>query len=249
MLRRTAHRIILDLADLAIAISATLEEIADHTPMSAITLHIGDVFEQLAKIPDGSIDLIVTSPPFLALRSYPARGPPGQGPGDRQRVGPRGVLGTRCWRCLPSEGRVLAPHGSLCVELGDTYSGSGGAGGDYNADGLRDGQQKFSGSAAKRAALGGGDNERPSRSGRGDGWPMSKSKTMLRHALPGVPRVRRQPPVRRGCHPPGGGASETSSRKWRGTMVKHLAHRIILDLADLADAVSATLEEIAGLLA
>ena len=38
--------------------------------MSDITLHIGDVFEQLAKIPDGSIDLIVTSPPFLALRSY-----------------------------------------------------------------------------------------------------------------------------------------------------------------------------------
>lgn len=29
--------------------------------MSDITLHIGDVFEQLAKIPDGSIDLIVTS--------------------------------------------------------------------------------------------------------------------------------------------------------------------------------------------
>jgi hypothetical protein len=76
-------------------------------------------------------------------------------------------------------GRVLAPHGSLCVELGDTYSGSGGAGGDYNADGLRDGQQRFSGSAAKRAALGSGDNERPSRSGRGDDWPMSKSKTML----------------------------------------------------------------------
>jgi hypothetical protein len=59
-------------------------------------------------------------------------------------------------------GRVLAPHGSLCVELGDTYSGSGGAGGDYNADGLRDGQQRFSGSAA-----------------RGDDWPLSKSKTML----------------------------------------------------------------------
>ena len=38
--------------------------------MSTITLHIGDVFDQLAKIPDGSIDLIVTSPPFLALRSY-----------------------------------------------------------------------------------------------------------------------------------------------------------------------------------
>jgi hypothetical protein len=33
--------------------------------------------------------------------------------------------------------RVLAPHGSIAVELGDTFSGSGGAGGDYNEDGMR----------------------------------------------------------------------------------------------------------------
>jgi hypothetical protein len=26
--------------------------------------------------------------------------------------------------------RVLVPHGSLCLELGDTYSGSGGGGGE-----------------------------------------------------------------------------------------------------------------------
>jgi hypothetical protein len=32
---------------------------------------------------------------------------------------------------------VLAPHGTLVVELGDTYAGSGGAGGDYLDDGLR----------------------------------------------------------------------------------------------------------------
>jgi site-specific DNA-methyltransferase (adenine-specific) len=146
--------------------------------MSAITLHIGDVFEQLAKIPDGSIDLIVTSPPFLALRSYLPDDHPDKGKEIGSESGPAAFLDTMM--ALSAEwGRVLAPHGSLCVELGDTYSGSGGAGGDYNADGLRDGQQKFSGSAAKRAALGGGDNERPSRSGRGDGWPMSKSKTML----------------------------------------------------------------------
>ena len=31
---------------------------------------VGDVFEQLATIDDGSVDLILTSPPFLALRSY-----------------------------------------------------------------------------------------------------------------------------------------------------------------------------------
>ncbi len=146
--------------------------------MSAITLHIGDVFEQLAKIPDGSIDLIVTSPPFLALRSYLPDDHPDKGKEIGSESGPAAFLDTML--ALSAEwGRVLAPHGSLCVELGDTYSGSGGAGGDYNADGLRDGQQRFSGSAAKRAALGSGDNERPSRSGRGDDWPMSKSKTML----------------------------------------------------------------------
>lgn len=44
-------------------------------------------------------------------------------------------------------GRVLAPWGSIAIELGDTYSGSGGAGGDYNPGGLREGQQVFSGSA------------------------------------------------------------------------------------------------------
>jgi len=146
--------------------------------VSDITLHIGDVFEQLAKIPDGSIDLIVTSPPFLALRSYLPDDHPDKAKEIGSESGPAAFLDTMM--ALSAEwGRVLAPHGSLCVELGDTYSGSGGAGGDYNADGLRDGQQRFSGSAAKRAALGSGDNERPSRSGRGDDWPMSKSKTML----------------------------------------------------------------------
>jgi site-specific DNA-methyltransferase (adenine-specific) len=146
--------------------------------VSDITLHIGDVFEQLAKIPDGSIDLIVTSPPFLALRSYLPDDHPDKDLEIGSESGPAAFLDTML--ALTAEwGRVLAPHGSLCVELGDTYSGSGGAGGDYNADGLRDGQQRFSGSAAKRAALGSGDNERPSRSGRGDDWPLSKSKTML----------------------------------------------------------------------
>ena len=129
--------------------------------MSDITLHIGDVFEQLAKIPDGSIDLIVTSPPFLALRSYLPDDHPDKAKEIGSESGPAAFLDTMM--ALSAEwGRVLAPHGSLCVELGDTYSGSGGAGGDYNADGLRDGQQKFSGSAA-----------------RGDDWPLSKSKTML----------------------------------------------------------------------
>ena len=31
---------------------------------------VGDVFDRMAELPDGSIDLVMTSPPFLALRSY-----------------------------------------------------------------------------------------------------------------------------------------------------------------------------------
>jgi hypothetical protein len=136
----------------------------------SLEYRIGDVFERMAEIPDGSIDLIT----LLALSAE--------------------------W------GRVLAPHGSLCVELGDTYSGSGGAGGDYSAGGLRDGQEAFKGSAKRRRKDNGyperDDTPRPPRNGRRSraadeeagilaprgrpgpserdrmpGWPLAKSLT------------------------------------------------------------------------
>lgn len=34
------------------------------------TLLIGDIHERMAQLEDHSFDLIITSPPFLALRSY-----------------------------------------------------------------------------------------------------------------------------------------------------------------------------------
>jgi site-specific DNA-methyltransferase (adenine-specific) len=119
---------------------------------------VGDVFDRLAEIPDGSIDLIVTSPPFLSLRSYL----PDDHPDKAKEIGseptPAEFIDTML--ALTAEwGRVLAPHGSLCVELGDTFSGSGGAGGDYtNIDGLRAGQSTF-------------------KQQRGNGWPLAKSLT------------------------------------------------------------------------
>jgi DNA modification methylase len=76
--------------------------------VSDITLHIGDVFEQLAKIPDGSIDLIVTSPPFLALRSYLPDDHPDKGKEIGSESGPAAFLDTMM--ALSAEwGRVLAP--------------------------------------------------------------------------------------------------------------------------------------------
>ena len=159
--------------------------------MSTVTLHIGDVFDQLAKIPDGSIDLIVTSPPFLALRSYLPDDHPDKALEIGSESGPAAFLDTML--ALSAEwGRVLAPHGSLCVELGDTYSGSGGAGGDYNADGLRDGQQKFT------------------QSNRRDKVPVPRQNG----GGPRRPRGCRVVAARR-HHDQGGGGSRTAGRRVR----------------------------------
>lgn len=145
------------------------------------TYIVGDVRDCLAATPDGSVDLVMTSPPFLALRSYL----PADHPDKHREIGsepdPATFLDTLLH--LTAEwGRVLAPHGSICVELGDTYAGSGGAGGDYTDGGLREGQQAFSGAAAKRARLGVGDDYRPSRGGRDvEAWPLPKSLCGIPH--------------------------------------------------------------------
>ena len=126
--------------------------------MSTVTLHVGDVFEQLAKIPDGSIDLIVTSPPFLALRSYLPEDHPDKDLEIGSESGPAAFLDTML--ALSAEwGRVLAPHGSLCVELGDTYSG-----GCSGPDPRRSNGANTPVGASRRG---------------GDGWPEAKSKAML----------------------------------------------------------------------
>ena len=149
---------------------------------------VGDVRDVLATIPTGSVDLVLTSPPFLALRSYL----PADHPDKHREIGsepdPATFLDTLL--LLTAEwGRVLAPHGSICVELGDTYSGSGGAGGDYNPDGLRDGQNGSTGSASRgRVGRVGKDRHPDGFSGRsshgapgGSGWPLPKSLCGIPH--------------------------------------------------------------------
>ena len=92
---------------------------------------IGDTREQVATIPDGSVSLVACSPPFIALRSYL----PADHPDKNKEIGsepaPATFLDTLLeltaeWR------RVLAPWGSVAIELGDTYSGS-----ERNAQGFK----------------------------------------------------------------------------------------------------------------
>lgn len=154
---------------------------------------IGDVFDRLAELPDGSVDLVMTSPPFLALRSYL----PADHPDKEKEIGSEATPAefldvlldlTVEWR------RVLAPHGSICVELGDTYAGSGN-GPDKNqkardlwSEGVSVQQRKVSNtvggkpSRAQDEALGiRSARPRPGPSQRDEipGWPLDKSLTCI----------------------------------------------------------------------
>jgi DNA modification methylase len=73
---------------------------------------IGDVRTRIKEIPDGSVDLVCTSPPFLALRRYGADSENEMGSEATPAEFIDGLLS------LTAEfRRVLAPHGSIAVEL------------------------------------------------------------------------------------------------------------------------------------
>lgn len=75
-------------------------------------------------LPDESVDLIMTSPPYFALRDYQdqgesVRGQLGNEPTPQEFLDSL-VACTREWM------RVLKPRGSIFVNLGDKYAGGGG---------------------------------------------------------------------------------------------------------------------------
>lgn len=167
-------------------------------------LIIGDVFEALATLEDASVDLVVTSPPFLALRSYL----PALHPLKPFEIGSEATPGEYLDVLLDvveACSRVLAPHGSIAFELGDTYAGSGGAGGDYGTKEpgekrpLREGQPKYNGSAlaerrtrnANRLSgeglAGGGRSSRPDDAAAGLTHPRSRPGPEGRDFVDGWP--------------------------------------------------------------
>lgn len=75
-------------------------------------------------LPDASVDLIVTSPPYFGLRSYRDNGEHYEGQVGSEAT-PQEFL-QALWGCMQEWWRVLKPEGSCFVNLGDKRSGSGG---------------------------------------------------------------------------------------------------------------------------
>jgi DNA modification methylase len=75
-------------------------------------------------LPDESVDLIITSPPYFALRSYRDSGNHYEGQIGSEAT-PQAWL-EALWACMAEWWRVLKPTGSVFVNLGDKRTGSGG---------------------------------------------------------------------------------------------------------------------------
>jgi len=84
----------------------------------------GNSLEVLKTLPDESVDCVVTSPPYWALRDYGVEGQLGLEPTFQDYI-------TKLCDIFDEVRRVLKKDGTCWVNLGDTYFGSGkGAGGD-----------------------------------------------------------------------------------------------------------------------
>lgn len=85
-------------------------------------VHQGDARKKLAQMPDESVDMVITSPPYYGLRDY----------GEEEQIG----LEETPYEFIQSLVsvadeiyRVLKPTGSFYLNLGDTYAGGGGISG------------------------------------------------------------------------------------------------------------------------
>lgn len=81
-----------------------------------ITLLHGDALAEAASLPNGSVDCIVTSPPYFGLRDYGSESQYGLEETPAAYVETMRALFNECRR-------VLADNGTLWLNIGDSYSG------------------------------------------------------------------------------------------------------------------------------
>jgi len=80
-----------------------------------VSILIGDVREQLAMLPDNSVDLCLTSPPYWMLRDYDVAGQIGMEPTLAEHLEVLVAV-------FEEVRRILKPHGSCFINYGDCYA-------------------------------------------------------------------------------------------------------------------------------
>lgn len=93
----------------------------EHT---ATKILCGDAREKLKELPDKSVQMCVTSPPYYGLRNYGVDGQIGFEETPEQYV-------VALANVIDEVKRVLKPDGTLWVNIGDSYAGSGKGGANY----------------------------------------------------------------------------------------------------------------------
>lgn len=83
-----------------------------------------DCLTGLKKLPDNSIDCCVTSPPYLGLRDYDVEGQIGLEQSPSEYV-------DKLTEVFSEVFRVLKPEGTLWLNIGDSYAGSGKGAANY----------------------------------------------------------------------------------------------------------------------
>ncbi|MFH5207860.1 DNA-methyltransferase [Antrihabitans sp. NCIMB 15449] len=78
-------------------------------------LLVGDALKRLGDLPDSSVDMVLTSPPYFRLRNYDSDGQLGMEAHVDQWV-------TKLLDISTELHRVLVPTGTVWLNLGDTYS-------------------------------------------------------------------------------------------------------------------------------
>lgn len=95
----------------------------------SVTLYHGDAMEVLQGLKGGSVDCIVTSPPYFGLRDYGVEGQIGAEESPTQFV-------DALVRVFREARRVLSDDGTLWLNLGDSYSAPAGQGNKGNSSTL-----------------------------------------------------------------------------------------------------------------
>lgn len=101
-------------------------------------IHCADAMNLSQLIEPGSVQCVVTSPPYFGLRDYGVEGQIGLEDTPEEYI-------AKIVRVFREVWKVLRHDGTVWLNLGDSYNGSGGSGGDYNEGGLKEGQPRYPG--------------------------------------------------------------------------------------------------------